>query len=164
MHYRDSLRPGQVGRLEQDARGLARFANNGHSQPAPPRGLVAAYDGCQLGRLPLLASRIAQLMFASSFSLSIGDRSPGVASALSAARNRVTGVIIYMHLRGFGRVSRVFLLASIGLTGCAQEEELKLDPGVSPFYPGVSATEGASTKTDTARDQLRPVRRVPNQE
>jgi thiol-disulfide isomerase/thioredoxin len=56
--------------------------------------------------------------------------------------------------RGFGRVSRVFLLASIGLTGCAPEEELKLDPGVSPFYPGVSATEGASTKTDGARDPL----------
>jgi len=45
------------------------------------------------------------------------------------------------------------LLVSIGLTGCTQEEELKLDPGVSPFYPGVSATEGASTKNGTARDQ-----------
>jgi thiol-disulfide isomerase/thioredoxin len=43
------------------------------------------------------------------------------------------------------------LLASIGLPGCSQEEELKLDPGVSPFYPGVSATEGASTKADAGQ-------------
>jgi thiol-disulfide isomerase/thioredoxin len=58
-----------------------------------------------------------------------------------------------MYVRRFGRVSWVLLLASIGLSGCSQEEELKLDPGVSPFYPGVSGTEGASTKNDTARDQ-----------
>ena len=58
-----------------------------------------------------------------------------------------------MYKRGFGRVFRVLLLFSIGMSGCSQEEELKLDPGVSPFYPGVSESGGAAAKTDTAPDQ-----------
>ena len=58
-----------------------------------------------------------------------------------------------MHVRGFGLVFGALLLASIGLSGCSQEEGLKLDPGVSPFYPGDSASPTASTKTDTTRDQ-----------
>jgi thiol-disulfide isomerase/thioredoxin len=61
-----------------------------------------------------------------------------------------------MHASGLGRVGFIVLLASIGLSGCGQEEELKLDPGVSPFYPGDSAKSGATDKTDPAAGKLQP--------
>jgi len=58
-----------------------------------------------------------------------------------------------MCVRRFGLVSVCVLLASVGLMGCGKEEELKLDPGVSPFYPRVSATEGPTTKTIVSGDR-----------
>jgi thiol-disulfide isomerase/thioredoxin len=59
-----------------------------------------------------------------------------------------------MYVRGFGPVSLVVLLASVGFLGCGKEEELKLDAGVSPFYPGVSATEGVMSKTVASPDRV----------
>jgi thiol-disulfide isomerase/thioredoxin len=59
-----------------------------------------------------------------------------------------------MYVRGFGPVSFALLLASIVLTGCGKEEELKLDEGVSPFYPAVSTTEGAASKTIASPDRV----------
>ncbi len=55
-----------------------------------------------------------------------------------------------MQVRGLGLIARVFLLGTIGMTGCSQEEELKLDPGASPFFPGTAGKPDTATKSGAA--------------
>jgi len=43
--------------------------------------------------------------------------------------------------------------ASFVATGCSREEELKPDPGASPFYPGPAAQKGAPTHAEAAGEQ-----------
>jgi thiol-disulfide isomerase/thioredoxin len=44
-------------------------------------------------------------------------------------------------------------LICLSLLGCSQQEELKLDPGVSPFYPGDSKTAKAPAQPEADRDR-----------
>jgi thiol-disulfide isomerase/thioredoxin len=58
------------------------------------------------------------------------------------------------------RVGSRFLVAflacgwtSFVATGCSQEEELKPDPGASPFYPGPAAQKGVPTRAKAAGEE-----------